>query len=599
MFDRAGFADTCAQRANFIEWLPFEEGQTVLIHSSVPTAVLDMLKSKKVQLQVLREVQIEKLAMQPGRGSLDYIMLLGMEVDASMLAGLYRKLKPEGRMVVLLHNKYGMSYFAGKPAYDDAYYASLKEPAGKRTAFYSYKGAEKLWQDSGIAEVSRYFPDPDGAFATNIYSDRFLPKAGDCNLKPRNITYDRIVMFDENEALNQALEEHMFGEFANDYLFVTGAELPQQMIRYSNDRAPEYRIKTEILNSEQGLYVRKTALNPQGEVHVKNMLTTYETLCQQYEGSAFTIVPCAWDGRGVVFPFVKGVTLSELMKQALQKNDMETVFTLFYTFLNKLRTGKELSFSNYDFIFSNILIEENDWQVIDYEWTVHQTVSAEKLAFRAAYCFSLEHKEFPFADICRVLNFDQKTVQQLIEQETAYQRKITGNEQSLDSICAEHGGNVYTGEALMRALEISTDDHRVQIYQDSGKGFHEEQSYFVEHALTRHDEMELVLKVPTGMKALRIDPCEEPCLIQIKKLWWNGTEQFLDKQIVTNGLKGKGSKTGYAEYIFATRDPNFTIPLEKLPEGDQTFDELKLQVEIHKISLQLANTLTKSMKRII
>ncbi|MBR2037037.1 MAG: hypothetical protein IKA09_04845, partial [Lachnospiraceae bacterium] len=279
--------------------------------------------------------------------------------------------------------------------------------------------------------------------------------------------------------------------------------------------------------------------------------------------------------------------------------DEETVFTLFHTFLNKLRQGEDLAFSNYDFIFSNILIDGDNWQVIDYEWTVDKAVPAEELAFRAAYCFSLEHKDFPFEDICRILNLDKQKVQQLIDRETAYQKSITGNQDALGTLCEKYGGDVYTKDALLRALEISTTDHRAQIYEDSGKGFREEQSYFVEHVLTHHDEMELTLKVAVGMKALRVDPCEEPCLVQIKRLWWNGEEQYLDKQIEVNGIKGKGGKNSYPEYIFATKDPNFTLSLDKMQEGDGSFNELKLHLEIHKLSLQLANALTKSIKRII
>ena len=101
MFDRANFADTCPQRANVIEWLPFEKGQSVVIHSSAPSAVIDMLRDKEVQLQVLSDTQVEKLAANPGKGSLDYVIVLGMEVDAKFLAGLYRKVKPEGHLVAL------------------------------------------------------------------------------------------------------------------------------------------------------------------------------------------------------------------------------------------------------------------------------------------------------------------------------------------------------------------------------------------------------------------------------------------------------------------------------------------------------------------
>ncbi len=599
MFDRANFADTCPQRANLIEWLPFEKDQSIVIHSSAPNAVIDMLRGKGVQLQVLSDAQVEKLAMNPGKGSLDCILVLGMEVDAKFLAGLHRKLKPEGRLVVLLHNKYGMSYFAGKPAYREQYFASLEECEGKRSNFYSLKGMEKLFEEAGIREYSKFYMDPDGEFVTNVYSDNYLPKTGDCNLKPRNFTYDRLAMFDEAQALNQAVQEGMFPVFANDYLVVTGKELPQVMVRFSNDRAAAYQVKTEMYASEAGMEVRKIALHPQGEEHLKRMAATYGVLCEQYDRDTFSIVPCTWTGEYLVSPYVKGVTLSELMKQALQRGDEDTVFTLFHMFLNKLRSGKRMPFSNYDFIFGNILIDGENWQVIDYEWTVDKAVPAEELAFRAAYCFSLEHSDFPLDDICQILDFDKNKVQQLISRETAYQQSITGSQASLGSLCEEHGGDVYTKETLLRALEISTDDNRVQIYEDSGKGFSEAQSYFVEHALTRHDEMELTLKVPVGMKALRVDPCEQACLVQIKRLWWDGEEQYLDKQIMVNGAKGKAGKNSYPEYVFATRDPNFTISLDKLPVGNTSFHELKLQLEIHKISLQLANSLTKSMKRII
>ncbi len=603
MFDRAAFADTCSQRANIIEWLPFEKGQSVVIHSTVPSAVLDMLRRKEVQLQVMSEAHVGKLAMNPGKGSLDYIILLGMDVNAKMLHGLYRKLKPEGHLVVLLHNKYGMSYLAGKPAYGQNYYAAMEGrmlhgnglESDEASAFYSLKGLERLVEKAGITECTRYYADPEGAFAVNIYSDAYLPKVGDCNLKARNMTYDRLEMFDEAEALNGAVQEGMYPVFANDYLLVTGPKLPQAMIRYSNDRAIEYQIRTEVCRTQ----VRKIPLYSEGESHVMRMEQTYVALCEQYDEEAFVVVPCTWNGQYTAFPFVKGVSLSQLMQEALQKGDEDRVFTLFHTFLNKLRSAKKSNFANYDFIFSNILIEDERWQVIDYEWTEERKVPAEELAFRAAYCFSLEHKTFPFEDICRILDFDKSTVQRLISRETAYQQGITGSQPSVEALCAAEGGDVYTGEQVLRALELCTQDNQVQIYEDSGRGFSEEQSYFIEHALTHHNEMELVLKISAGMKAVRIDPCEEPCLLQIKRTWWNEEEVFLDKTITVNGLKGKHGKSTYAEYIFATRDPYFVVPLNKLSESDLSQNELKLQIEIHKISLQLANTLVKSMKRII
>ncbi len=597
MFDRVEFANTCPQRANVIEWLPFGEGESVVVPNTVKQPVMDMLKSKHVQLQPMSPSHIEKLALNPGTGNLDYIIVLDMEVNSTIVAGLMRKLKPGGRLVLQLHNRYGMSYFAGKPASDGDYYAAIEAKDDAKTAFYSFKGLENLLKSAGIEQYNRYYLDPNSDYAVHIFSDKYLPKAGDVVNNLCNLTYDRIQMFDEAAALEGAAKDEMYPVFANDYLIVTGETLPQVMVRYSNDRAGAYQIKTEMYETEDGLQVSKTALSSDGESHIRNMEQSFHTLCEQYEG-IFTIAPCEYRDGKVVFPFVKGVSLANKMQEALANSDTEQVFDLFHTFLNKLRQGKKLDFSNYDFVFSNLLIDGDMWNVIDYEWSVSEYVPAEELAFRAAYCFSLEHPDFPLGDICQILEFDEREVQRLMHKERMYQSEVTDGQASLATVCAEHGGDVFTKETMLRALELATTDQKMQIYLDSGKGFTEEHSYFVEHAMTGHSEAYLTLKVPVGMKALRIDPCEEPCIIQIKKLWWNGLEKFLDHSITANELKGKANKNGYAEMIFATRDPNFTISLEKLENADGSQNELNIEFEIHKVSLQLANMLQKSVKRI-
>lgn len=596
--DRARIANTHPMRANFIEWLPLEEGKSVVVPNTVKEPVLDMLKTKKVQLQVMSPAHIEKLALNPGTGALDYILLLGIEVDASIVKGLIRKLKPEGRLVLQVHNRYGMSYLAGKPENYGDYYVGVEGLQEGKSAFYSLKGLETLLAKAGVEQYNRYYLDPDSDYTVHMFSDRYLPQKGDIVNRLTNVTYDRLQMFNEANAFAQSIQDEMYPVFANDYLIVTGAPLPQVMVRYSNDRANAYQVKTEILSLEEGFKVCKTALCKEGEKHLAQIAESYEDLLAQYEG-VFAIVPCTYEEGKLTFPFVKGESLSAKMEAALRKNDLETIFDLFHAFLRKLRAGKTMDFANYDFVFGNILIDEDDWNVIDYEWTENKSVRPEELAFRAAYCFYLEHNDFPFEDVCDILGLTSKDVERLIQKECDYQDKVTGGTDSLSVICTKEGGDVYTREALLRALELSTCDNRMQVYEDSGSGFTEARSYFVDHALTNHSEATLTLKVSVGMKALRIDPCEEPCIVQIKKIWWNGQEVYIDNKIIANGTKGKGSKNSYAELIFATGDPNFTISLAQLQNIDGTQNELKIQFELHKISLQLANALQRSVKRII
>ena len=595
--DRTLAANMHPMRANFIEWLPFEEGQSVVVPNSVKEPVLDMLKAKKVQLQVLSPAHMEKLALNPGTGALDYILVLGMEVNTAIVKGLMRKLKPEGRLVLQLHNRYGMSYLAGKPASYNDYYSAVEETEEK-SAFYSLRGLEKLLQSAGVEDYNRYYLDPDSDYTVHIFSDDYLPKAGDIVKRIYNVNYDRLMLFDEASAFSKAVQDEMYPVFANDYLIVTGDKLPQAMVRYSNDRAFAYQMKTEIISVEDGFKVYKTPLSLEGDAHLKQMEASYHKLLEQYEG-VFAIAPCTYANGKLEFPFVKGVSLSARMETALQQNDLETIFDLFHAFLRKLRAGKAMDFANYDFILGNILVDGDTWNVIDYEWTENEFVKPEELAFRAAYCFYLEHNDFPLEDICDVLGFSKKQVENLIQKELEYQNKVTDGADSLSVICAKEGGDVYTKEALLRALELATSDNRMQVYEDSGNGFIEAHSYFVDHALTNQTEATLTLKASVGMKALRIDPCDEPCIVKIKKIWWNGKEVYVDNKITSNGIKGKGSKNSYAELVFATADPNFTISLAQFENADASQNELEIQFELHKISLQLANALQKSVKRII
>jgi len=597
MFNGAGVANVHPMRANFIEWLPFEEGQTVVVPNNVKEPVMDMLKAKKVQLQVMSLAHMEKLALNPGTGALDWIIVAGMEVTATIVKGLMRKLKPEGRLVLQLHNRFGMSYLAGKPVLFNEYYTTLESTAEK-SDFYSLHGLENLLKEAEIDTYNKYYLDPDSDYTVHVFSDRYLPKDGDIVNRLTNVNYDRLQMFDESMAFGAAIKDGMYPIFANDYLIVTGAPLPQVMVRYSNDRADAYQMKTEILSFEDGFKVYKTALSTEGDAHLKEMERSYHKLVEQYEG-VFVIAPCMYVNAKLEFPFVKGVSLSAKMEAALKQNDLETVFDLFHMFLRKLRAGKAMDFANYDFVFSNILVDGDTWNVIDYEWTQNASVTPEELAFRAAYCFYLEHNDFPFEDVCDILDLDKKEVARLIQKERDYQHKVTDGADSLSAICASEGGDVYTKNVLLRALELSTADNRMQIYEDRGNGFTEANSYFVEHAMTNHSEAELTLKVPVGMKALRIDPCEEPCMVQIKKIWWNDKEVSLDNKITSNAVKGKGGKNTYAELVFATTDPNFTIGLSQLEDADGSQNALKIQFELHKISLQLANALQKSVKRII
>lgn len=56
-----------------------------------------------------------------------------------------------------------------------------------------------------------------------------------------------------------------------------GKPLDLKYVRYSNDRAESFRIRTEILRDDRGnRIVRKYPLTKEAEAHVRHMMEAYE-----------------------------------------------------------------------------------------------------------------------------------------------------------------------------------------------------------------------------------------------------------------------------------------------------------------------------------
>ena len=121
-------------------------------------------------------------------------------------------------------------------------------------------------------------------------------------------------------------------------------------------------------------------------------------LKERYEGSGLSINDCilAEDGSYAEFPYEKGVTLEELLDRCLDRDDMDGFHRLFEKYYELISYGEDKAVTDYDLIFANILVDDDRWTVIDYEWTVEKRISPAEVAFRAVYCYVLEENENPW-----------------------------------------------------------------------------------------------------------------------------------------------------------------------------------------------------------
>jgi SAM-dependent methyltransferase len=617
-------------RANIVDWLPIQKSHKVLEIGSGCGAITDKLSekagevtcvdlsAKRSRINAYRNQDRDNITIRVGNfndiepelpADYDYICLIGVfEYGQSyiptktpyedFLKIILRHVKKDGHIIIAIENRLGMKYFAGcKEDHAGTYFSSLEDyPEGGSARTFSRPGLEKILKSCGVSEYSFYYPYPDYKFPTEIYSDRRLPKQGELTNNIRNFDRDRMLLFHEKYAFDSVIRDGIFDIFSNSYLVVTGPALEITYARYSNDRAREYMICTELLETAEGKVIRKLPLTKEAEAHVRNMEKSCQLLTKRYQGSGLHVNPCMLpeDGSYAEFPFEKGITLSELLDECLEKEDMEEFYRLFDQYLTFISYGEGSAVTDYDFIFSNILVDGENWSVIDYEWTREEAVPAREIAFRAVYCYILEEEKrnkLNLDYIIERLGISEEEAEDYRNKELAFQKQVTGKRKSMGEIRASMGTYCVDAKKLMEEHLQKILDYRIQIYEDRGQGFSEEASYYMPDVYTSDTDICAEIPFDGNVRSLRIDPADRPCMVKIEELTLNGAALPLSKKTVISN--GKSLRRG--SFVFSTDDPGITLTLQDVPLQPENL--LNIKLTISPLAPELAQALTENLKK--
>ena len=637
-------------RENIVDWIPIGPEDKVLEVGSGCGAITGVLATKagsvtcvdlskkRSLINAHRHSECGNITIHVGNfkdiepelpNDFTYICLIGVfEYGQSYIGGenayedFLNLLKPHmaegGRIVIAIENKYGMKYFAGcKEDHLGTFFSSIEnyaEGGGVRT--FSRQGLERIFHTCGLDDVQFYYPYPDYKFMTTLYSDRHLPGKGELSNNLRNFDRDRMLLFDEKNAFDGVTEEGLFPVFANSYVAVLGKPFEVEYVRYSNDRASEYQIKTVIFRKDgdelKNRVVRKYPLTSDAEEHVKGMEAAYENLVKRYEGSRLEINRCnlsTEEGQVYAeFEFVPGRPLTELMDSCLERGDQEGFRKLFREYVEHIGSNSEFPVADFDLVFSNILVDGDKWTLIDYEWTFGKPIETKELAFRAVYCYLLESEKRGSLEldwILEELGVSADEAENYREQEREFQRFVTGKHHAMAEIRDMIGYRVMTPQKWIDRYQDSERINRVQVYEDRGQGCSEANSYFVQDAYQGDGIIELELDVSSDVKLLRVDPAFDCCVVKILELTFNGERIPLEKRkvLTANGKIANGITVKSAEghkrsscpsIVFPTEDPNINISLVQMTK--QPVNKLYLKMEITRLPLGMAQDIAAAIK---
>lgn len=389
-------------------------------------------------------------------------------------------LAPGGRLIVADSNRIGLKYMAGcQEEYQGGYFTGVEGYAESEPKDRSYTKKEygQFLKEAGFAHLEFYFPYPDHLFPGSIYSEDHLPAKGELSDNRRNFDRDRYQLFDERKVFDTFLAEGIFPEFSNSFLIEAAEqEAPVKTIytRYSNERAARFQIRTEICKSKAGKLVYKYALKPEGAAHLHHIKEAYEGLSACYQNPKIMFCTCRQEGERVCFPFVQGVTLQDVMEQAVKEQDTAFAEAIIKDYIGRIKEDggsrpfqmtdefqeifgeadfpeeTECSvFCDIDMIFSNILLtnltdsvlaEESGgmaerpegylWNVIDYEWAFSFPIPKAFILYRAiyfAYYQILNDTDFELAALYEMAGITEEMRRKFQEMEEHFQEYLGKN----------------------------------------------------------------------------------------------------------------------------------------------------------------------------
>jgi len=242
-------------RQNIINWYPFKDNASCLEIGggcgAITGALCDSLNEVKVvELSKRRatinferhknydnlEIIVANLNDIKFDQKFDYITLNGvLEYAGSFtktdhpyedfLKQIKHYLKPDGKLIVAIENRYGLKYFSGAKEDHTAKefdgITGYKDNNTVRT--FGKKELEELLHKSGYPLQEFYYPHPDYKMPMEIYSSEWLPSPTSHLSPAPNFDYERYDLFNETNAYQGIIENDQYEFFANSFLVICGA----------------------------------------------------------------------------------------------------------------------------------------------------------------------------------------------------------------------------------------------------------------------------------------------------------------------------------------------------------------------------------------
>lgn len=413
-------------RQNILNWYAFQENSDILEIGCGMGAITELLCQKaksvtSVELSKRRasaaylrcrnysnlEIIVGNLNDIEFEKKFDYITLIGVleyqgrYTDSEnpfkdFLSKIKSLLKPNGKLLIAIENKYGLKYWCGAREDHTAIpFDGLNQYILSKTAqTFSRQELAALVKSAGFENSFFYYPLPDYKFPQVIYSDEYLPKNSSIdNWLPYYYPDTSTMIADETLIYKDIIKNNVFPFFSNSF-FVECAVNKNDHVGYTKYivssplRKKEYRINT-VLN-EDGFF-------KYAEKASENQLYNIENIYNNLIKSGINIAHIKKDKLSLSIETITGTSLTSEFIKLYEAKDIDSIISLWKRLYCELKSSspstvpeknilitngltdnfylnkndKLLEYGYIDMIHKNCFVNNDKFTWIDQEWAIN------------------------------------------------------------------------------------------------------------------------------------------------------------------------------------------------------------------------------------
>ncbi|MCR1839449.1 class I SAM-dependent methyltransferase [Murimonas intestini] len=248
-------------RQSIVQWYPFRKNASVLEIGAGCGAVTGALCGKAAEVTCVelskrrslinahRNKECGNLKIMVGnfndilfQEKFDYITLIGVLEYAAyytaadqpfraFLENIGALLKPDGKVLIAIENRYGLKYWAGcREDHTGRFFDGLEgyRQTDSMVRTFGKDEITEIIKDAGYSTIDFYYPFPDYKFPSQIFSDDYMPKAEDLVCALESYDSDRLRLFDETAVFQDIVESGKFDFFSNSFFIEIGRKTEEK-----------------------------------------------------------------------------------------------------------------------------------------------------------------------------------------------------------------------------------------------------------------------------------------------------------------------------------------------------------------------------------